>query len=93
MKEKIRILLPEEEIDKRIAEIAGQINGDYNGEAVHLICVLKGGVFFTCELAKRLTVPVSMDFMCVSSYGKDTKSSGVVKIVKDLDEGIEGKMF
>lgn len=91
MKEKIRILLPEEEIDKRIAEIAGQINGDYNGEAVHLICVLKGGVFFTCELAKRLTVPVSMDFMCVSSYGKDTKSSGVVKIVKDLDEGIEGK--
>ena len=56
-----------------------------------MICVLKGGVFFTCELAKRLTIPVSMDFMSVSSYGADTKSSGVVKIVKDLDEGIEGK--
>lgn len=56
-----------------------------------MICVLKGGVFFTCELAKRLTIPVSMDFMSVSSYGADTKSSGVVKIIKDLDEGIEGK--
>jgi len=53
--------------------------------------VLKGGVFFTCELAKRLTVPVSLDFMSVSSYGDDTKSSGVVRIVKDLDESLKGK--
>ena len=58
---------------------------------VHLICILKGGVFFTCELAKRLTVPVSMDFMSVSSYGSGTESSGVVRIVKDLDESIAGK--
>ena len=58
---------------------------------VHLVSVLKGGAFFTCELAKRITVPVSIDFMSVSSYGKDTKSSGVVKIVKDLDESIKGK--
>lgn len=91
MSETIRVLLSEEEVDKRIAEIAAKISEDYNGEQVHMICVLKGGVFFTCELAKRLTIPVSMDFMSVSSYGADTKSSGVVKIIKDLDEGIEGK--
>lgn len=91
MSETVRVLLSEEEVDKKIAEVAEQISKDYHGEQVHLICVLKGGVFFTCELAKRLTVPVSMDFMSVSSYGMDTKSSGVVKIVKDLDEGIEGK--
>ncbi len=53
--------------------------------------VLKGGVFFTCELAKRISVPVSLDFMSISSYGDDTKSSGVVKVIKDLDEPIEGK--
>ena len=58
---------------------------------MHLICILKGGVFFTCELAKRLMVPVSMDFMSVSSYGSGTESSGVVRIVKDLDESIAGK--
>ncbi len=91
MSETVRVLLSEEEVDKKIAEIAKEISEDYNGEQVHLICVLKGGVFFTCELAKRLTIPVSLDFMSVSSYGADTKSSGVVKIVKDLDEGIEGK--
>ena len=66
MAERIRVLLSEEEVDKRIREIAGKINRDYAGRAVHLICILKGGVFFTCELAKRLTVPVSLDFMSVS---------------------------
>lgn len=91
MSETVRVLLSEEEVDRKIAEIAHKISEDYDGESVHLICVLKGGVFFTCELAKRLTIPVSMDFMSVSSYGADTKSSGVVKIIKDLDEGIEGK--
>lgn len=91
MSETVRVLLSEEEVDKKIAEIAKQISEDYNGEQVHLICVLRGGVFFTCELAKRLSIPVSLDFMSVSSYGSDTKSSGVVKIVKDLDDGIEGK--
>lgn len=91
MSETVRVLLSEEDVDKRIAEVAAEISGDYRGEDVHLICVLKGGVFFTCELAKRLTVPVSMDFMSVSSYGADTKSSGTVKIIKDLDDGIEGK--
>jgi len=91
MAEKIRVLLSEEEVNKRISEVAAAISRDYAGKEVHLICVLKGGVFFTCELAKRLSVPVSLDFMSVSSYGNDTKSSGVVRIVKDLDESIQGK--
>lgn len=91
MAENVRILLKEEEVDKRIAEVAAMINRDYAGKEVHLICILKGGVFFTCELAKRLTVPVSMDFMSVSSNGSGTESSGVVRIVKDLDESIAGK--
>ena len=91
MADKIRVLLTEEEVNKKISEVAAQINKDYEGKEVHLICILKGGVFFTCELAKRLTVPVSLDFMSVSSYGSGTKSSGVVKIIKDLDEPLEGK--
>ena len=91
MSEKIRVLLSEEEVDRRIQEIGEQINRDYEGKSVHLICVLKGGVFFMCELAKRIKVPVSLDFMSVSSYGDETSSSGVVRIVKDLDQPLEGK--
>lgn len=91
MEDKIRVLVSEEEVDRRIAQLGKEISGAYAGKSVHLICVLKGGVFFTCELAKRITVPVSLDFMSVSSYGADTKSSGVVKIIKDLDEPLEGK--
>lgn len=91
MGDKIRVLLSEQDVDRRIAEIGKKISEDYQGKEVHLICVLKGSVFFTCELAKRITVPVSLDFMSVSSYGADTKSSGVVRIVKDLDEPLEGK--
>ena len=91
MADKIRVLLTEEEVNKKISEVAAQINKDYEGKEVHLICILKGGVFFTCELAKRLTIPVCLDFMSVSSYGSGTKSSGVVKIIKDLDEPLEGK--
>ena len=91
MADKIRVLLKEEEVNARISEIAAQISRDYEGKSVHLICILKGGVFFTCELAKRLTVPVSLDFMSVSSYGSGPVYSGVVKIVKDLDEPLEGK--
>ena len=91
MSEKISVLIPEEEIRKRIAEVGAQLSKDYEGEEVLMICILRGGVFFACELAKHLTVPVSMDFMCVSSYGSGTVSSGRVKIIKDLDEKIEGK--
>ena len=74
MEDNIRILLTEEEVDQRIRELGEQISEDYAGESVHLICVLKGGVFFMCELAKRITVPVSMDFLSVSSYGNGTSS-------------------
>ena len=91
MSETVQVLLNEQEVNERIAALGKQISEDCAGKQVHLICVLKGGVFFMCELAKRITIPVSMDFMSVSSYGNDTKSSGVVKIVKDLDEAIEGK--
>ena len=91
MSERIKVLLSEEEVDARIQQVAAKISKDYAGKEVHLICVLKGGVFFTCELAKRITVPVTLDFMSVSSYGDDTKSSGVVKIVKDLDEYLQDK--
>lgn len=91
MAERIEVLLTEEEIDRRIQEIGDQISNDYVGKQVHLVCVLKGGSFFMCELAKRISVPVSIDFMSVSSYGGDTKSSGVVRIVKDLDESLKDK--
>ncbi len=91
MAEKIRVMLSEEEIDAKVREIAARINKEYAGEAVHLICILKGASMFMCELSKRLDVECTMDFMQVSSYGGDTKSSGVVKIVKDLDEPIAEK--
>lgn len=91
MTEKIKVLISEEEVDARIRELGEKISKEYEGKQIHLICVLKGGVFFMCELAKRITVPVSMDFMCVGSYGDGTKSSGVVRLAKDLDESIENK--
>lgn len=91
MNDKINVLISEEEVDEKIRELGEQISKDYEGKTVHLICVLKGGVFITCELAKNITVPVTLDFMAVSSYGDETVSSGRVKIVKDLDEPIEGK--
>ncbi len=91
MAEHIRVLLSEEKVDRRIKEIGEQISRDYAGKSIHMVCVLKGGSFFMCELAKRITIPVSLDFMSVSSYGSDTKSSGVVKIVKDLDESLKDK--
>lgn len=91
MAETVRVLVSEEDVDARIKALGEKISKDYAGRQVHLICILKGGVFFMCELAKRISVPVSMDFMSVSSYGNDTKSSGIVRIAKDLDESIEGK--
>lgn len=91
MSDKISVLISEQEVEKRIQELADQITRDYAGKEVHLICVLKGSIFFTCELAKRIPLPVTFDFMSVSSYGNEMVSSGRVKIVKDLDEAIEGK--
>ncbi|MCR4748957.1 MAG: hypoxanthine phosphoribosyltransferase [Lachnospiraceae bacterium] len=90
-KHHVEPFLTEEEVDKKIQEIGDRISRDYKGKNVHMICVLKGGAFFMCELAKRITVPVSLDFMSVSSYGSGTESSGNIKIVKDLDEPLDGK--
>lgn len=91
MSEHVEEMMSEEKVSARIRELGTQISKDYAGEKVHLICILKGASFFACELAKRITVPVTIDFMSVSSYGGSTTSTGVVKIVKDLDEPIQGE--
>jgi hypoxanthine phosphoribosyltransferase len=87
----IEVMFTEEEVDRRIQEIGDQITSDYAGKQIHMVCVLKGGAFFMCELAKRIKLDVSLDFMSASSYGSGTESSGLVKIVKDLDEPLKGK--
>ena len=91
MKEIVHVMFSREQVENRIKELAEQINEEYGMTPLRLICILKGSVFFSCELAKHLKMPVTLDFMSVSSYGDDTKSSGVVKIVKDLDQPLEGK--
>ena len=92
MAEHVRVLIPEDEIQNKIIEVADKISEAYKGQSLHLICILKGGAMFMCELAKRIhDVNISFDFMSVSSYGSGTTTSGIVKIVKDLDEPLEGK--
>lgn len=91
MNYKINVMLTEEEVNKRVCELGEQISRDYAGKSVHLLCILKGSAFFACELAKRITVPVTIDFMQCSSYGAETKSSGVVRLSKDLDEPLTGR--
>lgn len=88
---KIRVMIPEKDIDGRIRELGEGISREYEGKALHVICILKGSVFFASELAKRITVPVTLDFMEVSSYGGDMVSSGHIKIKKDLGESIAGR--
>jgi len=91
MADKISVLIDQETVEKRIAEMAEQLSKEYEGKSVHLIGILKGSVFFLTALAQKMSVPVTMDFIQVSSYGDGTKSSGIVKFNKDLDETIEGK--
>lgn len=93
MGETIKVLLSEEQIDKRIRELGKKISDDYAGSpGVVVVAVLKGAAFFACELAKRITgMPVTIDFMATSSYGSGTSSSGDVKIKKDVDISVEGK--
>ena len=86
MSDKIRVMFTEEEVNNKIKELGAQISADMNGEPVKIICILKGASFFACELAKRIT-----DFMSVSSYGDGTESTGIVRIIKDLDDSIEGE--
>jgi hypoxanthine phosphoribosyltransferase len=85
------IILPEDEIKARIAQMGTDISADYGGETVLLVAVLRGAALFIADLAREITTPVELDFMAVSSYGSSTKSSGVVRILKDLDETIEGR--
>ncbi|GGG07895.1 hypothetical protein GCM10010912_60650 [Paenibacillus albidus] len=85
------ILISEEEIQQRIRELGAQLSIEYAGRTPLVICVLKGAFIFMADLVKVITVPVEMDFMAVSSYGASTKSSGVVKIIKDLDVPVEGR--
>ncbi len=89
--DKIQIMIGQKELEKRIAEMGEEISRDYAGKELHLICILKGGVMFMTELSKHITCHVSMDFMSVSSYGNERKSSGRIRILKDLDEPIEGR--
>lgn len=88
---KISVYLTEDKLEKRIAEIGAEITKRFQGETVFLICILRGSVFFTTELAKRIGLPLTIDFMTVSSYGSSTESSGTVTIKKDLDSSVEGE--
>lgn len=88
---KISVYLTEEEVNKRIAEIGAELTERFKGESVYLICILRGSIFFTTELAKRIDLPMEIDFMTVSSYGAETVSSGVINIKQDLQGDIEGK--
>ncbi|MDD2495921.1 MAG: hypoxanthine phosphoribosyltransferase [Tissierellia bacterium] len=85
------ILIDEEQLTQKVKELGGKITEDYRGKDLLLICVLKGATIFVSDLMKRIDLPLEIDFMAVSSYGSDTKSSGVVRILKDLNQGIEGK--
>lgn len=87
----ITVYLTEEQISKRIAEIGAEITERFKGESVYLICILKGSIFFTTELAKRIDLPMNIDFMTVSSYGASTVSSGVINVKQDLSGSIEGE--
>ncbi|MCR5837273.1 MAG: hypoxanthine phosphoribosyltransferase [Lachnospiraceae bacterium] len=91
MAEKITELISEDLIDTKVRQLGERISREYSGKSVHLICILKGSIFFFSDLAKRIKVPVTMDFISVSSYGSGTESRGDVRIKKDLDDSIKGK--
>jgi len=86
-----RVLISEDEIADKVAELAAAVDAEYAGREVLLVGVLKGAVMFMADFARALSTPVAMEFMAVSSYGSATSSSGVVRILKDLDRGIEGQ--
>ncbi|MDE5863547.1 MAG: hypoxanthine phosphoribosyltransferase [Lachnospiraceae bacterium] len=91
MMNQVEVMISEEKVETRVQELAEQINADYTGKELHLIVILKGSVFFACELAKRLTMPVTMDFMKVSSYGDGMVSAGKITIKQELDDDIKGR--
>ena len=89
--EDVKVLICEEELEKKVCEIAEAINNDFKGKEILLVGILKGAVIFMADIARKLSLPVTMDFMAVSSYGSATKSSGAVQIIKDIETSIEGK--
>lgn len=91
MKEQIEVMISEEEVGARICELARELNREYAGKKLHLIVILKGSIFFACELARNITVPVTMDFMSVTSYGNGMVSAGKITVTKELDEDIDGR--
>ena len=91
MNEKFEVMISEEELEKRIKEMAAELDKEYEGKTVHLVGILKGSVIFMSELAKNMKSELTMDFISVSSYGDGTSSSGIVRLNKDLDESIEGR--
>ena len=91
MKEEVNVLFKEEQLMSKIREIADQINRDYEGKEVYLLCILKGSVYFTCELSKYIKVPVKLGFLSVSSYGDGMTSSGAVELSNDVDLDVKGK--
>lgn len=91
MGKNISVMITEEEIQKRVAEIGAEITERFKGESVYLVCILKGSIFYTTELAKNIKLPMEVDFMTVSSYGAATSSSGVINVKQDLTGSIEGK--
>lgn len=91
MKDKFEVLISEEDLKKRVKELAVQISKDFYGKKVTLICILKGGVMFTVDLARNLDLELEIDFMDVSSYGDSTVSSGKINVLKDLENSIENK--
>ena len=91
IKEIERILISKQEIKGKIKELAGKISIDYKGKELVLVGVLKGGFVTLADLMREITIPIDMDLIAVSSYGTNTESSGVVRLVKDLDISIEGK--
>ena len=91
MSGKVTQMIKEEDVDSRIKELAAKIDEDYKGEEIFIVCILRGAAFFACELVKRITAPVTIDFMQVSSYGAGTVSSGEVRIIKDIELSVRDK--
>ncbi len=87
----VKVLISEQQLQQKVKELAKAITNDYQGKNLMLICVLKGGVMFATDLMKNITIPVKIDFMAISSYGMSTTTSGVVRILKDLEAEVAGK--
>ena len=87
----VRVLVPEEEITRRLGELAEEISRDYAGKDLVLVCVLKGSMVFFADLARKITTPLSFDYICVNSYGDDTESGGEIELRTDLSESVAGR--